>query len=170
MILGSFFFPFPFRPGPPAVKLLPSPPTKTARDRYLSSPRDFPKVCPSKKNHPPPKSNPLSRPRSITFPRAHQFNPRYRSPPTEFWCSQNAPGRRVNMTGVGLEVLLEDLIPEIALSGDKGTPHSPSRTTNRCCFPRSHLHLDLEFHLGLFLEAATGRRMGPRMRTGHDGR
>lgn len=76
------------------------------------------------------------------------------------------------MTGVGLEVLLEDLIPEIALSGDKGTPRSPSRTTNRCCFPHPHSHphphLDLEFHLGLFLEGATGRRVGPRMRTGQD--
>jgi len=29
------------------------------------------------------------------------------------------------MTGVGLEVLLEDLIPEIALSGDKGKPLPP---------------------------------------------
>jgi hypothetical protein len=29
------------------------------------------------------------------------------------------------MTGVGLEVLLEDLIPEIALSGDRGKPLPP---------------------------------------------
>lgn len=49
LILGSFCFPFPFRPGPPAVKLLPPPPTKTARDRYLSSPRNFPKSAPPKK-------------------------------------------------------------------------------------------------------------------------
>lgn len=53
LILGSFCFPFPFRPGPPAVKLLPSPPTKTARNRYLSSPRNSPKSAPLKKNHPP---------------------------------------------------------------------------------------------------------------------
>lgn len=58
LILGSFCFPFPFRPGPPAVELLPSPPTKTAQDRYLSSPRSFPKVCPSKKKPSAPKIQP----------------------------------------------------------------------------------------------------------------
>lgn len=39
------------------------------------------------------------------------------------------------MTGVGLEVLLDDLIPEIALSGDKGKPHSPSSHHQSLLFP-----------------------------------
>ena len=61
------------------------------------------------------------------------------------------------MTGVGLEVLLEDLIPEIALSGDKGTLHPPSRTTNRCGSLALTLTLAFTFTLtSLLLEAAPG--------------
>jgi hypothetical protein len=57
-----------------------------------------------------------------TNSRELEFNPQHHLSPPEFFSSKHEENRDIEMNGFGLEVLTEDLIPEIAYSGEKGTP------------------------------------------------
>jgi hypothetical protein len=58
-------------------------------------------------------------------PRASAFNSRIDSQSLKFSTAEDETGCIVIMSGVGLEVFLEGLIPEIAYSGEKGESHIP---------------------------------------------
>jgi hypothetical protein len=69
--------------------------------------------------------------------RASAFNSRIDSQSLKFSTAEDETGCIVIMSGVGLEVFLEGLIPEIAYSGEKGESHIPIPLNTK------HLYRDL---------------------------